>query len=78
MKPVHNSSINNTLHWFACVGGGEDNYQVTQNTQEIHFDSNKCDFDNVGDDEGTNCRFEGLCMNLCVLFIVCIIILKEN
>lgn len=48
----HNSSINSTLHWFACVGGGEDNHQVTQ-IQENNFEDNKLDFDNIGGDEGT-------------------------
>lgn len=50
----HNSSINSTLHWFACVGGGEDNQVTRQEIPENNFD--KFDFDNVvGGDEGTLC-----------------------
>ncbi|XP_063696685.1 ensconsin isoform X5 [Culicoides brevitarsis] len=42
----HNSSINSTLHWFACVGGGADD--ESHNKQENNYsESAKFDYDNI-------------------------------
>lgn len=64
VNPIH---INSTLHWFACVGGGEDNYQVSQEIQKTNFESKKNDFDYISGDEGTDSLFETFCMDLCVI-----------
>lgn len=50
MNQSHN--INNTLHWFACVGGGEDDHQVIQIHENNFEDNIKFDYDNIGGDEG--------------------------